>query len=182
MLELKRCYRCGLSKPHTEFSRDASKLDGLTTRCTPCNQAYCKGYYIKNREKELKRGKLVKTTRYASDWGYRLMVLTRGRIYNALKQGFTKSATTKEILGCSIPYYRTQYLEPLFYPHPETGEMMTWDNYGLWHIDHKVPVSFFDLRNPAEQKAAFHYVNTRPMWKEHNLERGNNINYQVPGL
>lgn len=32
-----RCYRCGGWKPHVEFSKDASRVNGRSSLCKPCN-------------------------------------------------------------------------------------------------------------------------------------------------
>ncbi len=48
---------------------------------------------------------------------------------------------------------------------------MTWENRSLWHIDHKRPVSSFDLTKPEEQKLCFHYTNLQPLWAVENLRK-----------
>jgi hypothetical protein len=54
---------------------------------------------------------------------------------------------------------------------------MCWENYGRhgWHIDHIKPVSSFDLLSRQGQKAAFHYMNTQPLWAIDNLKKGTKI-------
>ena len=62
-----------------------------------------------------------------------------------------------------------RYIEKLF----KTG--MSWENYGhkTWHIDHKIPVSKFDLTKPSEQLKAFHYTNLQPLWAVDNIKKSN---------
>lgn len=49
---------------------------------------------------------------------------------------------------------------------------MNWENYGQWHIDHRLPCASFDLTQPDQQKACFHFSNQQPLWKRDNLAKG----------
>jgi 5-methylcytosine-specific restriction endonuclease McrA len=82
----------------------------------------------------------------------------RSRVWDALKtQDGIKSQKTFDLIGCSPEFFR-QYLESQF-----TKEM-SWDNYGkFWEIDHRIPVSKFDLSKADQQKRAFNYSNCRPL-------------------
>ena len=95
----------------------------------------------------------------------RLASVIRARIYDVLKHGY-KSDRTEKLIGITIKELKT-YLESQF----KTG--MTWENYGFygWHIDHTIPLSSFDLKNPEEQKKAFHYTNLQPLWAKDNLRK-----------
>ena len=50
-----------------------------------------------------------------------------------------------ELVGCTIDELK-QHLESKF------KKGMSWNNYGKWHVDHVVPVDFFDLTKIEEQK------------------------------
>ena len=63
----------------------------------------------------------------------------------------------------------------MFYCHPKTGENMTWDNYGKWHIDHIVPLSYFDLLKEVQVKTACQYTNLQPLWAQENLSKGSRL-------
>ena len=53
---------------------------------------------------------------------------------------------------------------------------MTLENYGkVWHIDHCLPISYFNLFNEDELKKCFNYVNLRPMRSKENLSKGSKI-------
>jgi len=92
----------------------------------------------------------------------------RSRIAVALKQGHTKSSSTLELIGCSIQQFR-EHIESQF----DAG--MSWKNWSKWEIDHRVPLSSFNLADPEQQKLAFNYHNCRPMWKEANRQKSDKI-------
>jgi hypothetical protein len=70
-----------------------------------------------------------------------------------------KSESTIEYLGCSIKEYIV-YLENMFLNE------MDWKNYGvIWEIDHKTPISSFDLTQEENIYKAFNYQNTQPLFK-----------------
>lgn len=69
-----------------------------------------------------------------------------------------------EALGCSATELR-KWIEGQF------TEGMSWANYGgtgydlgRWHIDHRIALSKFDLRDPQQIKEAFNYRNLCPVW------------------
>ena len=48
---MKRCYECGDDKPLSEFNRNATRPDGLQTRCRSCQKLSSQRYYQTNRER-----------------------------------------------------------------------------------------------------------------------------------
>lgn len=47
----KSCSTCGVDKPVSDFHKDASKPDGLTTSCKPCNLARASKWAAENPER-----------------------------------------------------------------------------------------------------------------------------------
>lgn len=92
----------------------------------------------------------------------------RSRLRDHVKRAAVGSKCN--LFGCSIEMLR-QHLERQFKPG------MTWDNYGYngWHIDRILPLSSFYLTHPYQRNLAFHYTNLQPLWKLHNLSKGNRI-------
>jgi len=125
-----------------------------------------KKYRESNREKI--RGYLREWERdnYKNNPQYKLRKTLSNRVKDAIKicKG-QKSASTIELLGCSIEYAR-EHLENQFI------EGMTWDNHGEWHIDHIIPCAAFDLTKEEEQRRCFHYTNLQPLWAQDNLKKG----------
>ena len=105
-----------------------------------------------------------KKYRLQNDPNFRLVHSLRRRVRNALC-GFSKSAPTLALLGCSVDECR-EHLEAQF------AEGMSWSNRSEWHIDHIRPVASFDLADPAQQRACFHYSNLQPLWAIDNLRKG----------
>jgi len=56
-------------------------------------------------------------------------------------------------------------------------EGMTWDNYGKWHIDHKIPISLFNITSEKCKgfKACWALENLQPMWAKENILKSNKI-------
>ena len=54
---------------------------------------------------------------------------------------------------------------------------MSFDNYGLWELDHIKPISSFNLDNIEEQKKCFNYTNIQPLWKEDNMKKSDKMNW-----
>jgi hypothetical protein len=112
-----------------------------------------------------KKNPHYRKNRLASDSAYHLLECLRGRTRSAIRRG-CKSAHTLELLGCTIPELRA-HLEAQFRPG------MTWENYGpVWHVDHIRPCASFDLLDPAQQRACFHYTNLQPLFALENLKKG----------
>ena len=69
-----------------------------------------------------------------------------------------------EFLGCNIETFK-KHIEQQF------TEGMSWENYGEWHIDHKIPLKY---NKPSLEEAAqwLHYTSTQPMWASENMSKG----------
>jgi len=87
--------------------------------------------------------------------------LNRRRAYQLLRN---KNEDKKcEITGCNKRQLKYHF-ELLF------DNNMNWDNQSsYWQIDHRIPLSWFDLYNPEELKFACNFKNLQPMEKELNM-------------
>lgn len=50
---------------------------------------------------------------------------------------------------------------------------MTWENYGKWHIDHKIPLSAhnFTTQNDIDFKKCWALSNLQPLWAKDNMSK-----------
>ena len=56
------------------------------------------------------------------------------------------------------------------------NDTYNYDNHGtIWHIDHVIPVSKFNLSDENEQMIAFNWRNTMPLTIYDNLSKNNRI-------
>ncbi len=54
---------------------------------------------------------------------------------------------------------------------------MNWDNQGsYWHIDHTIPISSFSFEDEEDYYKCWNWINLRPLKKEKNLIKSNNVN------
>jgi len=161
-------YQKEYSKDYRSKSKTHQKEYNQKRNADPEFQEYQKEYSKEyNSRPEVKeRNKKYRKERYENDKEFRLEASTRGSITYALKIGLLDSSykgKSKEdveaILGCTIFFY-IKYLENQFYPE------MTWENYStVWEIDHIIPIASFKGELIEKQKEAFHYTNTRPLFK-----------------
>ena len=127
--------------------------------------AYARQYYQDHKAKKA----MHKRRRFSSDIDYRLKTIIRIEIRQSIKNN-KRYKHSLDLLGCSVEEART-HLENQF------TEGMTWDNYGKngWHIDHIIPLSYFDFSDPEQQKRAWHYTNLQPLWAIDNIRKSNKI-------
>ena len=86
----------------------------------------------------------------------------RSPAYIALKNDKEMSST--EFLGCNIEIFK-EHIEQQF------TEDMSWENYGEWHIDHKIPLKY-NKPSLEEVVQRLHYTNTQPVWASENMSKG----------
>ena len=109
--------------------------------------------------------------RRAEDPKYRLGVRTRTAVWQMLKErNVNKMNKTFDLLGYSLEELMA-HLEALF----TIG--MTWDNYGEWHVDHKIPMASFNFEttDDREFKLCWCLDNLQPLWGPENLSKGTKL-------
>jgi hypothetical protein len=92
----------------------------------------------------------------------------RKRIGRAIRdnagRGAKKAHKTAEYIGCTVPDLM-RHIESKFLPG------MAWNNRNLWHLDHIKPCTAYNLLDPEQQRACFHYTNLQPLWAKDNMRK-----------
>ena len=127
--------------------------------------SYSKRYIHLNREK-LSRYVRDKSR---SDVQYRMCRQLRTRLADIVRlQGKRRAGSAIKNLGCSASELR-KYIESLW----QIG--MSWENWGRgpgkWQIDHKEPLSGFNLSDGVQLLKACHFRNLQPLWHEEHVKK-----------
>ena len=87
----------------------------------------------------------------------------------------TEDSKHVEFLGCTLDYFR-RYIEIQF------AEGMSWENRGMWHIDHIIPCSYFDLSTKRNQLICSNYRNLTPVWGPDNIAKSDVVTVRAKAL
>lgn len=199
----KICTGCGSDLPIRSFSKKKSSKDGRNTRCRKCrsdhyqatkdecrarNQRWIEAnrgrrrqhqrnsygeYYLaiekpRRQTPEYKARRANNRAAYAKTPHFRITNTVRHRIWQSLKSK-KNGRSWEALVGYTLEELIT-HLELLFV----VG--MSWDNYGThWHIDHKHPVSLFEITSSECDgfRQCWSLDNLQPLWKQDNLRKGN---------
>jgi hypothetical protein len=196
-MDTKRCTKCTEVKLLQDFStRAKGELRVAISICRECSNLQAKEIYSRNRESRLissarrydpvkannyyrvnaarikEKTSEITTNRRNSDPLYKFTTNTRCVISSAFKRAvkgaYSKSTgdTTRSILGCSFEDFAS-YITSQF------TEGMTLENYGQWHLDHRIPLATAKTREDVVRLN--HYTNFQPLWAKDNLSKGAKI-------
>lgn len=109
--------------------------------------------------------------RMKTDPAFRMVCTQRTRSYKVFCDTATyKAGKTIDLWGCT-PEQFVAHIESQF------TEGMSWDKHGkgpgTFQIDHIKPIGLFDLSDPDQQRACFHYTNHQPLWHEDHIAKTN---------
>ena len=129
-----------------------------------------KEYYVKNRENNIdeirERNRIYHSYKMKNDLQFRIKKSMRSALHRCIhNKNYRKSS---EILG-----YTAQQLILRLECQFKNG--MSWENYGLWEIDHKKPVSKF--KNNTDPKIINALCNLQPLWASENRSKSNSFTY-----
>jgi len=139
------------------------------------NKEHRKEYLKEYREKNIDKIRQIKRdyerNRKSRDPIYKLISNFRTAIYTVLKESnVDKYGHYFDVLQYT-PEELITHLELQF------KDDMSWDNYGVWHVDHKSPITSFDIREMGDEEfmKCWSLGNLQPMWGEENIRKSNKI-------
>lgn len=149
----KKEYRVANAKKNTEYQKKyySANREELIE--------YQKEYQAENAGKIAEYHKEYRKKRYAEDPEFRTMISLRNQ---TKRLGDYKSKTTIEIVGISAEEFWRRNGSP-------TAEQLE-----DLHIDHIVPLSWFDLTNEDHVRVSSHWTNFQYLSEEDNLIKNNN--------
>lgn len=202
---VKLCRKCKTIKPLDSFVKDKRAKNGKRNQCIECHnkrrRIYRKNnikkilkkeamWRIKNKDKESQRCKKwrkenpekvklmgyewrKKNPEYMKNWlkqpKRRLGNSISSAVYSALKNN-KKGHHWENLVGYTANDLMN-HLEKQF------KEGMTWNNYGEWHVDHKIPMSVFNYTKPEHEdfKRCWALKNLQPLWAIDNITKHNKL-------
>jgi hypothetical protein len=200
---LKKCPRCDNELDVDFFYVSKQTKSGFTCYCKECVKSTQKSFYDNNIEKYRKyanehskdnlekkeyarnysknnrdilnasnkrwkaNNKDYMKNKRASDPLFKMAFNLRSRIRKAfISKSWRKNCGSEILIGCDWSSAH-HHLENQF------SENMSWDNYGKWHIDHVIPLSF--AKTEEELIKLCHYSNLQPLWAKDNLSKNKKI-------
>jgi len=130
---------------------------------------YLKEYREKNIDNIRKTKRDYERNRKARDPIYKLISNFRTAIYQVLKESNVEKNNHYFDILQYTPEELITHLELQF------KDDMSWDNYGIWHVDHKLPITSFDIQEMGDKEfmSCWALDNLQPMWGIENIRKSN---------
>lgn len=127
-------------------------------------------YRLNNIEQFRERDRVYKKLKANNNPSFRLTECVRSSINRSLQS--VNCIGTMRYLDYTIEDLRYN-IESKFL------EGMSWNNQGDWHIDHIIPISYFNYDSPKHPEFIFCWslFNLRPLWAEDNMHKNNKLDY-----
>ena len=157
------------------YESNKQKISEYYSEWREDKKEHLKEYQKKWREKNIDKIRKVKRdyerNRKHYDPTYKLIANFRTAIYTVLKENnMDKYGHYFDILRYS-PEELVVHLENQF------TEGMEWDNYGEWHVDHRLPITSFKFKEVGDNEfmRCWELNNLQPMWGDENISKSNKI-------
>ena len=154
--EIEKKTRDKNKEKRNEYNKEYRKThkNEIATRMHSYNKIYKETHRIERKE--------YRKNKKETDINYKIETKLRNKFHRFFK---SKKDKYNDIFGCTSNQFKIWIESNFKYD-------MNWDNYGkLWHIDHVIPVSIFDLTNEFDVKFCFNWKNTRPLYSHINVSR-----------
>jgi hypothetical protein len=188
----KRCSKCKLEKPLDEFGRHGQCKKCLAEYQSGWNRDHPKAYKnglkksyqwhlqniarVRYSQKKWTKENIIKVRKSRRQWFKKHYLTPEGKLNSTMGSQIWKALHKNKagrkwenLVGYTAEDLR-KHLESLFL------EGMTWENHGKygWHIDHKIPKSFFVWEKPEDQEFLYcwNLNNLQPLWDKDNLSKG----------
>ena len=193
---LSACRKCGKMKNATNFHKNGKQ--GRLRTCIDCRRetanAKHRRFYLANIEKRRQKNKehyqnnkeyykqhneawkKQNLERMRTLWARKYQDPAQ-RVSSNISRNIRRSIhlnkngkSWRMLVGYTLAKIKN-HLESLF------SEGMTWENYGKWHIDHIIPISFFQFNSfdDVEFRMCWRLENLQPLWATDNIRKGNKI-------
>ena len=175
-----KCVKCDVQKTDNDYYLKDKHTGRYDTVCKECRKVDAIQWHQDNRVQSCmnkqkwfqynkNRMRLYYNNRLQTDSNFKLSKNLRGGTYRIVTNGCKKKCKSLQLLGCPVENCRI-WLQSQF------DDTMSWDNHGsYWHIDHFIPIDYFDLTESEQQHKCFHWSNLQPLHKLDNLSKGSNI-------
>jgi hypothetical protein len=158
------------SKPETK-ERRKKNYDKWYEQNKENRKEYHKKWRIENVDKWRQIKRDYEKNRKSNDPLYKLISNFRTAIYQVLKENNVKKNGHYFDILKYTPQQLIEHLEKQF------SDEMTWDNYGLWHVDHKHPISLYNIEEIGDDEflKCWSLDNLQPMWGSENIKKSNKL-------
>ncbi|MBZ9984959.1 hypothetical protein LB521_27885 [Mesorhizobium sp. BR-1-1-8] len=125
--------------------------------------------YADNIEYQRERARKREREKRATDKGKLDSNISRA-MRKSLEVGKKSRRSWQSIVGYTVGDLMI-HLESQFLPG------MTWENYGEWHIDHKVPLAahYYETPDDIDFKKAWAITNLQPLWATDNISKSDSL-------
>jgi len=168
---MKECDRCKIVKDYSCFCSAWNSEDGYWITCYDCIKD-CERILKENYREYLKRHPRDRKAEHKKRFlNPRNVMYTR--MSNSIRRSLNDTASNWEnMVGYTVEDLM-KHLESLF----EVG--MTWENREEWHIDHIIPLAYFNYTSPEDEdfKKCWALENLQPLWAYDNKSKNNKIDW-----
>ena len=179
------CVQCKVEKPLVDFNKRYDRF-GVRTECRVCEKEYQKKY-----QKEYRQNNKGKDKERISQWqkehrerrnaSYLKWYTNNPEKRNTVRERLNHNVSSlmnfslkgnkngshwESLIDYTVDQLK-KHLEKRFKPG------MNWDNYGKWHIDHKIPISKFNFTSSEhiDFKRCWGLKNLQPLWAIENIKK-----------